>query len=57
MNNQTGQGLCFWGEDPTRYGINYRTDLFEGMYPTQYLRSFPWDHLQLLKMELHTPAG
>lgn len=39
MANQTGQGLCFWGEDPTRYGINYRTDLFEGMYPTQYLRS------------------
>jgi hypothetical protein len=57
VNNQTGQGLCFWTEDPTRYGINYRTDLFDGMYPTQYLRSFPWDHLQLLKMELHTPAG
>jgi hypothetical protein len=57
VNNQTGQGLCFWAEDPTRYGINYRTDLFEGLYPTQYLRSFPWDHLQLLKMDLHTPAG
>jgi hypothetical protein len=56
VNNQTGQGLCFWAEDPTRYGINYRTDLFDGMYPTQYLRSFPWDHLQVLKMELHTPA-
>jgi hypothetical protein len=57
VNNQTGNGLCFWAEDPTRYGINYRTDLFDGMYPTQYLRSFPWDHVQLLKMELHTPGG
>jgi hypothetical protein len=57
VNNQTGQGLCFWAEDPTRYGINYRTDLFDGMYPTQYLRSFPWDHVQLLKMELHSPGG
>ena len=57
VNNQTSQGLCFWAEDPTRYGINYRTDLFDGLYPTQYLRSFPWDHLQLLKMELHTPGG
>jgi hypothetical protein len=57
VNNQTGQGLCFWAEDPTRYGINYRTDLFDGMYPTQYLRSFPWDHVQLLKLELHSPGG
>jgi hypothetical protein len=57
VNNQTGQGLCFWAEDPTRYGINYRTDLFDGMYPTQYLRSFPWDHVQLLKMELHSASG
>jgi hypothetical protein len=57
VNNQTGQGLSFWAEDPTRFGINYRTDLFDGMYPTQYLRSFPWDHLQLLTMDLRTPAG
>jgi hypothetical protein len=57
VNNQSGQVLCFWAEDPTRYGVNYRTDLFDGLYPTQYLRSFPWDHLQLLKMDLHTPAG
>jgi hypothetical protein len=26
---------------------------FEGKYPDQLLASFPWDHLQVLKMELH----
>jgi hypothetical protein len=57
VRDQTGQGLAFWAEDPTRHGMNYRTDLFDGMYPTQYLRSFPWEHLQLLKMDLRTPAG
>ena len=29
---------------------------FEGEYPNQLLASFPWGHLQLLKMELH-PGG
>ena len=29
---------------------------FEGEYPNQLLASFPWEHLQLLKMELH-PDG
>jgi hypothetical protein len=52
VNNQTGQGLAFWGEDPTRFGINARAAFFDGMYPTAFMRSFPWDHLQLLKMHL-----
>jgi hypothetical protein len=57
VNNQTGGGLSFWAEDPTRFGINARTAFFEGQYPTAYLRSFPWDHLQLLKMHLHRWGG
>jgi hypothetical protein len=52
VNNQTGQGLAFWGEDPTRFGINARAAFFDGMYPTALMRSFPWDHLRLLKMQL-----
>jgi hypothetical protein len=28
--------------------------LFEGRYPSQLLASFPWQHLQLLAMDLHT---
>jgi hypothetical protein len=53
VKDQTGQGLAFWAEDPTRMGINARTAFFEGLYPTAFMRSFPWDHLQLLRMELH----
>jgi hypothetical protein len=52
VTNQTGQGLAFWAEDPTRFGINARAAFFNGMYPTAFMRSFPWDHLQLLKMHL-----
>ena len=53
VTNQTGQGLAFWAEDPTRFGINARSAFFDDLYPTTFMRSFPWDHLQLLRMELH----
>lgn len=49
--NQTGSGLCFWAEDPSQYGVDYKAATL-GLFPTQYLRSFPWKHLQLLKMHL-----
>jgi hypothetical protein len=47
--------VCFNAEDPTRTATNpYRgpDGYFEGMYPRELLASFPWDHLQLLRMEL-----
>jgi hypothetical protein len=47
--------VCFNAEDPTRLATNpYRgpDGYFEGMYPRELLASFPWDHLQLLRMEL-----
>ena len=56
VTNQTGQGLAFWAEDPTRFGINARSAFFDGLYPTTFMRSFPWDHLQLLRMRLHRSA-
>ena len=46
----------FYAQDPTPTG----TDPFhgpggwlEGEYPSQLLASFPWDHLELLRMGLH----
>jgi hypothetical protein len=53
VTNQTGQGLAFWAEDPTRFGVNARSAFFDGLYPTAFMRSFPWSHLQLLRMNLH----
>jgi len=46
----------FFAQDPVSTGTNpYEgaNGFFEGKYPTQLLASFPWRHLQLLKMELH----
>jgi hypothetical protein len=48
--------IAFFGQDPTPTGSDPYlgpSGLFEGEYPTQLLASFPWSHLQLLKMELH----
>jgi hypothetical protein len=46
----------FFSQDPVTGATNpYAgpTGYLEGRYPNQILASFPWSHLQLLKMELH----
>jgi outer membrane biosynthesis protein TonB len=45
----------FFGQDPITLASNPYTGpsgYFEGHYPGELLGYFPWDHLQLLKMEL-----
>ena len=46
----------FFGQDPVSLGgaNPYAGDsgYFEGRWPTELLASFPWEHLQLLKMDL-----
>jgi hypothetical protein len=52
--------VSFNAEDPTRTGADpYRgpDGYFEGMYPREILSSFPWDHLQLLRMKLRGPGS
>ncbi len=49
--------LAFYGEDPTRTGANPYLGshgYFEGQMPSKLLAVFPWGHLQLLQMELHS---
>jgi hypothetical protein len=49
--------LAFYGQDPTPTGSNPYAGshgYFEGKTPAALLAAFPWSHLQLLKMELHT---
>lgn len=52
-----GAGVVhFFGQDPVTAARNPYAGLggyFEGKYPGELLASFPWSHLQLLKMELH----
>jgi hypothetical protein len=48
--------VAFYGQDPIPTGTEPYTGIhgyFEGKSPAQLLESFPWSHLQLLKMELH----
>jgi outer membrane biosynthesis protein TonB len=49
--------IAFYGQDPIPTGTEPYTGskgYFEGKSTPQLLASFPWSHLQLLKMELHT---
>ena len=49
--------VTFQAQDPIPTGTNPYTGpggYFEGQYPRGLLASFPWDHLELLKMELHS---
>lgn len=46
----------FFAQDPVNAPSNPYTGpggYFEGRYPYQLMASFPWSHLQVLKMELH----
>jgi hypothetical protein len=55
--DQTAWAVGFAAEDPTPtgsdpyYGPN---GLFHGRWPTELLAQFPWEHLQLLRMDLRT---
>jgi hypothetical protein len=52
--------IGFYGQDPSPTGSDPYTGphgYFEGRTPMQLLASFPWSRLQLVAMELHTPAG
>jgi hypothetical protein len=49
--------VAFYGQDPTPTGTNPYTGpegYFEGKCACKLLNTFPWSHLQLLKMELHS---
>jgi hypothetical protein len=50
----------FFAQDPSSLPVNPFLGpggYFEGRYPGELLASFPWDHLQLLQMQLRTSAS
>lgn len=52
-----GPNIGFYGQDPTPTGTNPYTGptgYFEGKSPNELIAQFPWNHLQLLPMELHS---
>lgn len=51
-----GGNIAFDAQDPAPTGSNPYTGpggYFDGLSPNALLSSFPWNHLQLLKMDLH----
>jgi hypothetical protein len=49
----------FFAEDPTSLAVNPyigKSGYFEGQSPAKLLASFPWSHLQLLRMDLHSTS-
>jgi hypothetical protein len=51
-----GAEVAFYAQDPIPTGTEPYAGArgyFEGQYPEGVLASFPWSHLQVLKMELH----
>ncbi len=54
-----GANVAFEGQDPTPTGTEPYGGphgYYEGKTPGQLLASFPWEHLELLKMELHSDS-
>jgi hypothetical protein len=57
VRDQTAHAVAFFGEDPTPTGTNPyagANGYFEDQHPNELLRDFPWEHLQLLRMDLRT---
>jgi len=53
----TGAIVSFYGQDPVPTGTEPYTGpkgYFEGHTATQLIAAFPWSHLELLKMNLHS---
>jgi hypothetical protein len=57
VRDQTAHAVAFFAEDPTPTGTDPYSGpqgLFEGHYPNELLREFPWERLQLLRMRLRS---
>jgi hypothetical protein len=57
IRDQTGHAISFFAENPADKGSDPYTSpggLYGGPYPNAVIQAFPWDHLQLLKMDLRT---
>jgi hypothetical protein len=57
VRDQTGHAISFFAENTAPSGLSpYTTSqgFFGGPDPTAVMQAFPWDHVQLVKMDLRT---
>jgi hypothetical protein len=66
VRDQTHHAIGFFIQDPTPTGSNpfansngtpSATGPFQGMWPNDLLKYFPWSHLEVLKMRLEGPTS
>jgi hypothetical protein len=57
VRDQTGHAISFFAENPAASGVDPYTTaggFFGGPSPGAVINAFPWDHVQLVKMDLST---
>jgi hypothetical protein len=54
VRDQTSHAISFFAENPIPLGTNPYPALYGSPYPTAVISAFPWDRLQLVKMDLRT---
>lgn len=61
VRDQTHAGISLYAEDPTQYGgaaLYYGPHgIFGGETPQQLLASFPWSHLQVMRLHVSRATG
>lgn len=57
VRDQTHHAVGFYAEDPTTTGSNPYPALMEGEDPARLLASFPWQDVEVLRMDLHNGNG
>jgi hypothetical protein len=54
VRDVTNHAISFFAENPDPSGTNPYPVLYGSQYPTAVMKAFPWDRLQLVKMDLRT---
>jgi len=54
VNNRTGSTVSFYAEDPHGLGFDPYPQIFGASTPWALAHAFPWEHLQVLRMDLRT---
>jgi hypothetical protein len=54
VRDVTNHAISFFAENPDPSGTNPYPALYGSQYPTALMKAFPWNRLQLVKMDLRT---
>ncbi len=57
VRDKTGQSVAFFAQAPTQTGTDPYEAIFGGVPPYDLLKVFPWNDLQVLRMDLHHGTG